>query len=267
MDINEAKKRLMEVLLVAVVDNAHKMYIFADQDEDNLYVVYKDDNDCPHVTVLDGEGAIYRALLGTMESRRVLTGEFDMDQDWCLDFTVAGAKAHFDLTATHMVVVKIISQPAVEAPRPVPPPPLSDDDLTIDESELATAVEESLPSQQVEENVPIITEPMPITPLAPVLEKMPENRAMDMVGAIMLSTKPFPSEIIQLVPVVMTNRGQFVPLFFDGQKRLWVAMTDPTRQSVVQDMVGQEVAVCHVDYNKLQELLRCYRTDPRHKRF
>lgn len=264
MDIIEAKKQLMNTLLCAAQIGVRELYLFAV--ENRLFVIYGEGVTEPQLVVLEDAGAVYRALLGTMENRRILTQEIQMYQDWCLDFTVAGAPAHFDLTTTHMVVVRITSQPAVEAPR-LPPPPLpNEDELVIDEGALAAAVEESLPPLP-EDEVPIITEPIPsASPPVPVPEKKPEDRAMEMVGAIMLGTKPFPSEVVQFVSIVMTSRGGFVPLFFDGQNRLWVAMADPTQQSEVERMVGQEVAVCHVAYGNLQELLRCYRTDPRHNR-
>jgi hypothetical protein len=200
-----AKKQLLELLMVAVLNNARKMYIFTDQELDRLFVVYEDDSKCPLVTVLDGEGAVYRALLGTMENRRVLTGEFAMEQECCLDLPVAGAKAHFDLTATHMVVVKITSQPAIEVSRPasLPPPPPEEEELVIDESELAR-----LPVKLSE------------TELSP--EK---KRALMAAGEIMEGSFNFPVGAKSLVSVEVAEHFKTVPVLLDGGT-LYLATTN-----------------------------------------
>lgn len=266
MNIVEAKKKLLGILFFAVQHGVQELYLFAV--EDRLFAIYGKGASEPQLAVFEEAGAVYRALLETMENHRVSTGEIAKDQEWCLDFPVAGARAHFDLVTTHMAVIKITSQPAVEAPRFAPPPsPPDEEEIVIDESALAAAAEELPPPPSAEDVVPIIIEPVqPAPPSAPELKKPSEEQAMDMVGAILLNTKPFPSEVIQLVPLYLANRGQFVPLFLDEQKRLWVAMTDLTRQSAVRQLLGLEVEVFKVDYQTLEGLLMCYRVDPRHSK-
>lgn len=240
MDVREAQKELLNLLVVAVQTGVRVVYLFSD--EDRLFVVYDNKTEGPKVVVLERSAAIFRALVNTMEDQRDTTLESGLDQEWCLDMTVAGGRAHFDMTQTNIVTVRI---DAPQAER-------NEDDAEYDEHELAAALEgmDEAMAAHAAQSPAIMT---------------PQELAQEMIEDILLARKPFPRDVIDSMPPALTNRLAIVPIMFVGTS-LAVAVGDKGLTPDAQAVLARDLIAVKVDGSRFKELLTCYGADPRLRR-
>ena len=304
MDLVDAQEELLNILHAAVNDGACELYLFAVRDR--LFVIH-DGVGGPRLATLDDGAEVYRTFRDTIEGRDAAALAARPPAASCLDLTVSGKKAHFDITTAGVIVVRITREAgaATVSPAPAHLQPEQDDVVAeIDEGELAEALD-ALPAEAPAKPPPpphddgeedasgavappparegtqeidldAIMESRPLEPAPkeqpppaskpePPRERTPREQAQTLIEDVLMARKPFPREVITMVPSEMARQLAFVPIRLHGAT-LFIAMGEAGNPAEAQAYLDREVAVIRLDSGRFTELQTCYRTDPRHKR-